>query len=97
MSKLTLEQAVAQADLLVDRPTIDAAIAGIADAIARIRRAGKAPGILTPNEALARKYLELGCTFTAVGLDTSVLVQATSALAARFKQAAAPAPKSQTY
>jgi 4-hydroxy-2-oxoheptanedioate aldolase len=59
--------------------------------------AGKAPGILTPNEALARKYLELGCTFTAVGLDTSLLVQATSALAARFKQAAAPAPKSQTY
>lgn len=35
MSKLTLEQAVAQADLLVDRPTIDKAIAGIADAIAR--------------------------------------------------------------
>ena len=35
MSKLTLEQAVAQADLLVDRPTIDTAIAGIADAIAR--------------------------------------------------------------
>ena len=69
----------------------------IADAIARIRRAGKAPGILTPNEALARKYLELGCTFTAVGLDTSLLVQATSALAARFKQAAAPAPQSQTY
>ena len=35
MSKLTLEQAVAQADLLVDRPTIDTAIVGIADAIAR--------------------------------------------------------------
>lgn len=69
----------------------------IADAIARIRRAGKAPGILTPNETLARKYLELGCIFTAVGLDTSLLVQATSALAARFKQAAVPAPKSQTY
>ena len=34
-SKLTIEQAVAQADLLVDRPTIDTAIAGIADAIAR--------------------------------------------------------------
>ena len=34
-SKLTLEQAVAQADLLVDRPTIDTPIAGIADAIAR--------------------------------------------------------------
>ncbi|HEX7988745.1 MAG TPA: hypoxanthine-guanine phosphoribosyltransferase [Stenotrophomonas sp.] len=35
MSRLTLEQAVAQADLLVDRPAIDTAIAGIADAIAR--------------------------------------------------------------
>jgi len=34
-TKLTLEQAVAQADLLVDRPAIDTAIAGIADAIAR--------------------------------------------------------------
>jgi len=34
-TKLTLEQAVAQANLLVDRPTIDTAIAGIADAIAR--------------------------------------------------------------
>ena len=35
MPNLTLEQAMAQADLLVDRPTIDKAIAEIADAIAR--------------------------------------------------------------
>ncbi|KRG61772.1 hypoxanthine-guanine phosphoribosyltransferase [Stenotrophomonas humi] len=35
MPNLTIEQALAQADLLVDRPTIDKAIAGIADAIAR--------------------------------------------------------------
>ena len=69
----------------------------IADAVARIRRAGKAAGILTPDEALARKYLELGCTFVAVGLDTQLLVRSTSALAARFKQTAAPAPQSQTY
>lgn len=57
----------------------------ISDAIARIAKAGKASGILTPNEVLARSYLEQGCTFVAVGLDTSLLVQATSALAGRFK------------
>ncbi len=35
MPNLTISQALAQADLLVDRPTIDKAIASIADAIAR--------------------------------------------------------------
>ena len=35
MPNLTISQALAQADLLVDRPTIDTAIAAIADAIAR--------------------------------------------------------------
>ncbi|WBX99944.1 HpcH/HpaI aldolase/citrate lyase family protein [Ramlibacter tataouinensis] len=67
--------------------------AAIDDAIVRIARAGKAPGILTTDEALARKYLELGATFVAVGLDTNLLARATSALAARFKpDAPAPAP-----
>lgn len=66
--------------------------AAIADAAARIRRAGKAAGILSPNEATARKYLELGYTFVAVGLDTSLLVQATSQLAEKFKNAKPVAP-----
>ncbi|HQQ70898.1 MAG TPA: aldolase/citrate lyase family protein [Alicycliphilus sp.] len=70
--------------------------AAIGDAIARIQRAGKAAGILTPNEALARGYLAQGCSFVAVGLDTSLLVQATSALATRFKDIKPVAPSS-TY
>ena len=70
--------------------------AAIADAIARIRKAGKAAGILTPNEALARKYLELGCSFVAVGLDTGLLVQASSALATKFKDVK-PVIASSTY
>ncbi|MEG0150129.1 MAG: aldolase/citrate lyase family protein [Comamonas sp.] len=70
--------------------------AAIADAIARIRRAGKAAGILTPNEALARNYLALGCSFVAVGLDTGLLVRATSALAAQFKDVK-PVAASSTY
>lgn len=66
--------------------------AAIEDAIARIIKAGKAAGILTPDEALARHYLSLGATFVAVGLDTNLLARHTSALAARFKAAAGPAP-----
>jgi 4-hydroxy-2-oxoheptanedioate aldolase len=59
----------------------------IEDTIRRIVRGGKAAGILTPDEALARRYLELGATFVAVGLDTNLLARATSALAAKFKAA----------
>jgi len=57
----------------------------IEDAIARINRAGKAAGILTVDEAQARRYLALGALFVAVGLDNNLLAKASSALAARFK------------
>ncbi|MDI1275616.1 aldolase/citrate lyase family protein [Polaromonas sp.] len=81
----------------VGNPAHPAVQAAIADAILRINKAGKAAGILTPDEATARTYLALGATFVAVGLDTHLLVRATSALAAAFKTAAAPAPASKTY
>ncbi len=64
----------------------------VVDAIARICKSGKAAGILTPDEALARKYLEQGATFVAVGIDTNLLARTTSALAARFKTSTAAAP-----
>jgi 4-hydroxy-2-oxoheptanedioate aldolase len=63
----------------------------IDSAIRRITSCGKAAGILTPDETLARHYLDLGATFVAVGLDTNLLTRHTSALAAKFKGAAAPA------
>ena len=59
--------------------------AAIADAMARILQAGKAPGILTPDEKLARHYLSLGAVFVAVGLDTHILMRQTTDLASRFK------------
>ncbi|MGO4395658.1 aldolase/citrate lyase family protein [Variovorax sp. M-6] len=71
--------------------------AAIEDAIARINRAGKAAGILTPDETLAKKYLELGALFVAVGLDTNLLVRHTSALAARFKGVAKAPAAGGTY
>ena len=63
--------------------------AAIDDAIRRIVRSGRAAGILAADETLARHYLALGATFVAVGLDTSLLARATSALAAKFKGPAA--------
>lgn len=45
--------------------------AAIEDAIQQIRQAGKAPGILMANEQLAKRYLELGALFVAVGVDTT--------------------------
>jgi 4-hydroxy-2-oxoheptanedioate aldolase len=59
--------------------------AAIEDAIARILKAGKAPGILTSDEAQAKHYLSLGALFVAVGLDTQILVRQTAALAKKFK------------
>lgn len=70
--------------------------AAIADAIARILKAGKAPGILSTDEAQARHYLALGAVFVAVGLDTGLLARQTSVLASKFKSAP-PAAKGGTY
>ena len=81
----------------VANPTHPEVQDAIADAIARIGRAGKAAGILTPDEKLAQHYLDLGATFVAVGLDTNLLVRATGQLAARFKGTVSAAPASKTY
>jgi 4-hydroxy-2-oxoheptanedioate aldolase len=54
--------------------------------IARIIATGKSAGILTADEALAHRYIELGARFVAVGTDVTLLSRATGALSARFKQ-----------
>ena len=57
----------------------------IDEAIRRIRKAGKAPGILTPSETDARHWLECGALFVAVGADVGILARGAEALAAKFK------------
>ncbi len=64
----------------------------IEDAIGRIRKAGKAPGILSADVALSRRYLALGALFVAVGLDTQILLRGTGALLAQFKAGAGTPP-----
>ena len=46
----------------------------IADAAKRIKKTGKAAGILTPNEDEAKKFIEWGYTFVAVGADLGLLL-----------------------
>ncbi|MNE90833.1 4-hydroxy-2-oxo-heptane-1,7-dioate aldolase [compost metagenome] len=59
--------------------------AAIEDAIVRIGKAGKAAGILSADEKLARRYIELGAAFVAVGVDTTVLMRGLRELAGKFK------------
>jgi len=54
------------------------------DGIATVRAAGKAPGILSADRALAQTYLDAGALFVAVGVDTSLLVRAARELAVAF-------------
>ena len=60
----------------------------IDDTIARIKAAGSIPGILINDEALARRYIDAGCLYTAVGGDVALLARGAEALARRFKSAA---------
>ncbi|MCM5705073.1 4-hydroxy-2-oxoheptanedioate aldolase [Larsenimonas salina] len=70
----------------------------IEDGIGRIQAAGKAAGILSANKTLARRYLELGATFVAVGVDTSLLMGALRTLAGEFKDGDGPElPTSSVY
>ena len=57
----------------------------IEEAMRRIRKAGKAPGYLSPVEADARRMLGAGCLFCAVGADVGILARGADTLAAKFK------------
>jgi 4-hydroxy-2-oxoheptanedioate aldolase len=58
--------------------------AAIADACARARKVGKPIGILAPVEEDARRFLEMGFGYVAVGSDVSVLRQGVDRLRAAF-------------
>ena len=57
----------------------------IEDAMRRIRRAGKAPGYLSPVEADAKRMLGAGAQFVAVGADVGLLARGAENLLAKFK------------
>ncbi|QOW49899.1 MULTISPECIES: 4-hydroxy-2-oxoheptanedioate aldolase [unclassified Acinetobacter] len=57
----------------------------VIDAIQRIRKAGKAAGILSTQHDVTQKYIELGTEFVAVGVDTSVLMNSLRELLSKYK------------
>lgn len=69
----------------LNQPGHPEVVAAIDDAIRRLKALGVAPGILTGDEALARRFIEQGCLFTAVGSDVGLLARESERLAARFK------------
>lgn len=62
-------------------PEVQAAIEG---AMKTIIASGKAAGTLTSDPALAQRYLQLGCTFVAVGIDVVLFASAARQLRAQF-------------
>lgn len=58
----------------------------IRDAIGRIRKCGKPAGILATDEPSARRYMDWGTTFTAVGLDAMILRVEADRLAKNFRR-----------
>jgi 4-hydroxy-2-oxoheptanedioate aldolase len=59
--------------------------AAVEDAVRRIRACGKPAGILTGDAAFAQRCIEIGTTFTAVGVDVGILARGTEKLAQQFQ------------
>jgi 4-hydroxy-2-oxoheptanedioate aldolase len=55
------------------------------DAVKRLKAVGKPAGILTGNEEEARRYIDWGYLFVAVGADVGLLARNADALAKKFK------------
>ena len=67
------------------KPSHPEVVATIDDAMRRIHATGKPSGFLTGDESLAKRYLQLGCQFVAVGADVALLARAADGLRSRFK------------
>ncbi len=64
-------------------------LAAIERAMHTILASGKAAGTLTSDAALAQRYLDLGCSFVAVGVDVLVFANAARKLRTQFAGATA--------
>ncbi|MFZ5672485.1 MAG: 4-hydroxy-2-oxoheptanedioate aldolase [Pseudomonadota bacterium] len=81
---------IGPADLAADmghlgRPGHGEVQARVEDALRRIVATGKAAGILTSDQQLARRYIELGARFVAVGSDIGLIGMSARQLAAAYR------------
>lgn len=61
-------------------------MSAVENAIKTLKACGKPSGILTGNSEHAARFIEIGTSFTAVGVDVGLLAQAADALANRFRK-----------
>ncbi|WP_414474768.1 4-hydroxy-2-oxoheptanedioate aldolase [Microvirga sp. M2] len=66
--------------------------AAVIDGLRRSLACGKAAGILTADQELAKSYVELGASFVAIGSDVGVLAGGTSRLLSQFGAAQSAQP-----
>ena len=59
--------------------------AAMKDAVQRLKKINKPAGILTPNEEEAKRFIDWGYTFVAVGSDLGLLARGSDGLLKRFK------------
>ncbi len=67
------------------KPATPKVVPVIEDAIRRVAKCGKAPGVLAFPEADIRRYMAAGSLFTAVGADAGILARGAEALAAKYR------------
>ena len=72
-------------------PTVQEAICA---GIRSVNAAGKAAGVLATDQAVARRYLDEGALFVAIGVDTSLLARSARETLGAFDSVAAPAAAS---
>ena len=89
---------IGPADLAADmgfigKPSAPEVQAVVEDGLKRIIACGKAAGILTSDLTLAKRYLDLGATFVAVGNDVSLFANTTRNLAQSFRSTDQQQPK----
>ncbi|QTK82548.1 4-hydroxy-2-oxo-heptane-1,7-dioate aldolase [Agrobacterium tumefaciens] len=70
------------------QPGTPEVVEAIENAIALLKRLGKPAGILTLDEKFAKRCIELGTLFTAVGIDVALLARGAEALYGRFSEPA---------
>ncbi len=66
-------------------PTHPVVMQAIEDAVKTVRQAGKAAGILYADPTQAKKFIEMGFNFVAVGVDTTLLAKSCRQLLGQFK------------
>jgi len=78
-------QRLGRTALLLGKPLDPAVRKAVLDGISRVKKTGKAAGVLSRDRSMAQECLAAGALVVGVGADTTLLVNAAKALAESFR------------